>query len=73
MYADMGSPRCEPFSKLKYGVVNPPFIYNMIFYHLIIFLPTVWNFRQNQISLKYLIENLDLKNEKFFYISTVIR
>ena len=26
MHADMGSPWCEPFSKLKYGVVNPPFI-----------------------------------------------
>ena len=26
MYADMGSPWCEPFSKLKYGIVNPPFI-----------------------------------------------
>ena len=25
-YADMGSPWRVPFSKLKYGVVNPPFI-----------------------------------------------
>ena len=59
-YADIGWPWSTPFSKLKYGVVNPPFITH-----------DGWSFNIFMQYLKYspkpnLRENQDLKNQTLF-------
>ena len=64
----MGSPLHAPFSKLKYGVLNPPFItivdwwsFNNTFIQQIKFSPKTFFLKK-----KHLIGNHDLKNHVLF-------
>ena len=56
-YVDMRPSRRAFFSKLKYGVVNDPFITHYCF-SFIILLSTTLDFHQNQIFLKLMIKTM---------------